>query len=68
MNWVTKVLLLDDYAISGGSDRAIWIRNYKDSEPQSFGYKHEGWVTGISQLSEKNILTCSDDGKLIAYD
>ena len=68
MNWVTKVCLLEEYAVSGGSDRAIWIRNYKDTESKSYGYKHDGWITGISKLTEDKILTCSDDGKLIAYD
>ena len=68
MNWITQVLLLDEYAISGSADRAVWIRPINPDAGTSICYKHDGWVTGISKLDETRIVTCSTDGKLIAYD
>jgi len=68
MNWVTQVLLLDDYAISGAADRAVWVRPINLEGETASTYKHDGWVTGISKLSETKIVTCGDGGKLIAYD
>jgi WD40 repeat protein len=32
MNWITHCLLLDDYAISGAADRAVWIRPINKEE------------------------------------
>ena len=68
MNWITSVLLLDDYAISGSADRAVWIRPISNQSEKSFCYKHDGWVTGIEKYDDTKILTYSTDGKLILFD
>lgn len=68
INWVTKVKLLDEHAISGGSDRAVWVRNISDLEAKSHGYKHDGYITGLEKLEEAKIVTTCEKGQLIAYD
>jgi WD40 repeat protein len=68
INWVTKVKLLDEYAVSGGSDRSVWVRDLNNLEAKSHGYKHEGYITNLEKLDETRIVTSCEKGQLVAYD
>ena len=68
INWVTKVLLLDNFAVSGSADRAIYVRPIDEEQGQASFYRHDGWITGLTKLDDTRILSWSTDGKLKVYD
>lgn len=54
---MTKVLLLDNFAVSGSADRAIYVRPIDEEQGQASFYRHDGWITGLTKLDDTRILS-----------
>ena len=56
-SWITSVNLINDYCVSGGADNSVRIYPIDSFMGKEASYKHPGYITSISKLSENKVLS-----------